>query len=88
MHSDKRNFDLHSPHAQALRRAVSDAYAVLQDAQAVYERALAVIDNADHPSSDDVVALGRDYANAVIRYSDAVMAWLIFAETSGRTTHE
>ena len=50
-----------------------------------YERALAIAADAEPLNSAGIVAIqqrGLDYADAVSRYSNAVMAWLAFAETS------
>lgn len=69
-----------------LRESVSQSYAGLQMAHASYERALTIVADTDNlPNTDGLVALqqqGRDYANAVTRYSNAVMAWLSFADMS------
>lgn len=56
--------------------------AFLQMAHASYERALEIAADTDN-LSDSVIALrqhGRDYANALVQYSNAPMAWLSFAD--------
>jgi hypothetical protein len=78
----EHHFDLRSPEAQALRQSVADAYAALQMAHASYERALEVAADTDN-LSDSLIALrqhGRDYANAIVQYLNAAMAWLSFAD--------
>jgi len=64
----------------ALRKAVDDAYELVQKAHVAYETALdtAAVTSL---SSDEAVAIrekGRAYAAAVMQYSNAVMAWLGF----------
>jgi len=71
--------------SQSLWQSLSDAHAALQMAYLNYERALAIAADAEPLNSAGIVAIqqrGRDYADAVSRYSNAVMAWLAFAETS------
>jgi hypothetical protein len=60
-----------------------DAFKALQNAHATYEHALEILIDTDL-SSDGMLAIrnqGRTYAQAVKRYSDAAMEWLIVVET-------
>jgi hypothetical protein len=76
-------FDPNNPKAQALYQSMSDAYEVFQKAHAAYEHALSVTGAAPNPT--DIIALqqaGRDYARAVGRHSQVVMAWLAMVDMS------
>jgi hypothetical protein len=81
---EKHQSDLHSIDAGALRQAASDGFAALQIAHLRYERALEIVSEEDTLSAVSMVAVrqqGRDYAEAVTRYSNAAMLWLAFMET-------
>jgi hypothetical protein len=75
-----------TPQAQILRAEMGNAQAAFRKAQEDYLNALAIaMDTEVH--ADDAVALrneGRAYAEALTRYSDATMAWLVFVETNTR----
>ena len=67
-----------------LYKAVDDAYQFIQNAHACYREYLSIVADRDL-SSDEVLAIqqhGREYASAVIKYSEAVMAWLAHVETN------
>jgi hypothetical protein len=69
--------------AESLRQAMIDAFAALQLAQLKHERAMGVAADAGPLSEDGISSIhqsGRDYAQSVIRYSDAAMAWLAFSD--------
>ena len=70
--------------SEDLRNTVAEAYELVQQAHAGYHQALAIIADTDY-SSDGVLAFqqrGREYAYAVRRYADAVMALLRSMETN------
>jgi len=70
--------------SEDLRKAVVEAYQLVQQAHAGYHEALAIIADTDH-SPDGALAFqqrGREYGYAVRRYSDAVMVWLSHMETN------
>jgi len=84
MLQEKRQSDLDRPDAQALRQAASDGFAALQIAHLRYEHALQTVEEEGAPGREALVAVrekGREYAEAVTRYSNAAMAWLAFMET-------
>ncbi len=84
MPAEKHQRDLDTNKAEALRRAASDGFVALQMAHLRYERALDNIADTGVPTGESVVAVrqrGREYAEAVTRYSHAAMAWLAFVET-------
>jgi len=84
MPPEKRQSDFHSIDAGALRQAASDGFAALQIAHLRYEHALEAEAEERAFSAEDMVAVrqqGREYAEAVTRYSNAAMAWLAFMET-------
>jgi hypothetical protein len=65
-----------------LRRAVYEAYEVVQKAQEGYAHALEIAHDTNM-SSDGMLGIkqqGREYAYAVTQYSNAVMAWLSFMD--------
>jgi hypothetical protein len=81
---EKRQSDLHSIDGGALRQAASDSFAALQIAHLRYEHALEAAADAGDPTVEAMVDIrkqGREYAEAVTRYSTAAMAWLAFMET-------
>jgi hypothetical protein len=81
---EKRQSDLHSIDAGALRQAASDSFAALQIAHLRYEHVLESAAEERALSTEDMVNIrqqGRQYAEAVTRYSTAAMAWLAFMET-------
>ena len=83
MLQEKRQYDLDRPEADALRQAASDGFAALQIAHLRYEHALQIIAEQDAPA-EAMVAIrqqGREFAEAVTRYSNAAMTWLAFMET-------
>ena len=70
--------------SEDLRKAVVEAYQLVQEAHAGYHEALAIVADTDH-SPDGALAFqqrGREYGYAVRRYSDAVMALLSHTETN------
>jgi hypothetical protein len=76
-------FDPGNPKAQALRQSLSVAYEEFQKAHLAYERALSIPGSPPNPT--DMTALqqaGRDYARAVARHSEVVMAWLAMVDRS------
>jgi hypothetical protein len=84
MRHEKRQSDLDRPEAQALRQTASAGFAALQIAHLRYEHALQIDAEQGAPSAEAMVAIrqkGREYAEAVTRYSNAAMAWLAFMET-------
>jgi hypothetical protein len=81
---EKRQSELYRPKAAALRQAASDGFAAVQIAHLRYEHALGVVAEEGAPGAEAMVTMrqqGREYAEAVTRYSDAAMAWLAFMET-------
>ena len=71
-----------SQQSAALRNAVYEKYELLQKAQVGYEEALAIARDTEL-SPDRLLAIrqqGREYAHAVTRYSEAVMAWVSFMD--------
>jgi hypothetical protein len=64
---------------------MADAREELATAQLIYERRLSVADDTDSLKSGDIIAIrrsGREYAETVVRYSNAVMAWLALVDRS------
>jgi hypothetical protein len=85
---EKRQSDLHSSEARALRQTASDGFAALQMAHLRYEHALEIVDEGVL-SAEDMVNIrqqGREYAEAVTRYSNAAMEWLAFMENFNQDT--
>ena len=85
MPPDKGVTDPSRSEAEALRQAASDGFAALQIAHLRYEHALESIAEEGIFGADAMVVMpqqGREYAEAVSRYSNAAMAWLAFMETS------
>jgi len=83
MPPEKRQSDFYSIDAGALRQAASDGFAALQIAHLRYEHALEAEAEERAFSAEDMVAVrqqGREWAEAVTRYSNAAMAWLAFME--------
>ena len=81
---EKRQSNPYRHEAETLRQAASDGFAALQIAHLKYEHALEFAQEEDTLGAEAVVAVrreGRDYAEAVTRYSNAAMAWLAFMET-------
>jgi N-acetylglucosamine kinase-like BadF-type ATPase len=67
-----------------LRKAVVEAYQLVQQSHADYHEALAIISDTDH-SRDGALAFqqrGREYGYAVRLYSDAVMVLLSHMEAN------
>jgi hypothetical protein len=84
MPPEKRQADSDRTEAQALRQAASDGFAALQIAHLRYEHALQICAGESAPGAEAMVTIrqqGREYAEAVTRYSNAAMAWLAFMET-------
>ncbi len=84
MLQEKRQSDSYRSDAEALRQAASDGFAALQVAHLRYEHALQTIAEEGAPGREALVAVrqqGREYAEAVTRYSNAAMAWLAFMGT-------
>ena len=84
MPQEKRQSDLHSTDAGALRQAACDSFAALQIAHLRYEHVLESVADAGDPTAEAMIAIrqqGREYAEAVTRYSNAAMAWLAFMQT-------
>jgi hypothetical protein len=82
MPPEKRQSDLYSIDAGALRQAASESFAALQIAHLRYEHVLEAEERV--LSAEDMVNIrqyGLEYAEAVTRYSTAAMAWLAFMET-------
>jgi hypothetical protein len=76
-------FEPGSPKVQALRQLMSVAYEEFHQAHLAYEHALSLA--GDPPNPADITALqvaGRDYARAVAKHSQVVMAWLAMVATS------
>ena len=70
------------PQAAELSRAMFEAHQLLHEAHINYNQALAMARDTEL-SSDGMSALqqkGRMYAEAVTRYSNAVMAWLALVD--------
>jgi hypothetical protein len=85
MPPEKRESDVDRTKAQTLRQSASDGFAALQIAHLRYEHALQTVAEVDAPDAEAMVAVreqGREYAEAVTRYSNAAMAWLAFMETT------
>jgi hypothetical protein len=81
---EKRQSELDRSEAETLRQAASDGFAALQIAHLRYEQALQTVAEEGAPGGEAMVAIrqqGREYAEAVTRYSNAAMAWLAFMET-------
>ena len=84
MPAEKHQSDLHASKAEILRRAASDCFVALQMAHLRYERALDIIAETGASTGETMVAVrqrGREYAEAVTRYSHAAMEWLAFMKT-------
>jgi hypothetical protein len=77
--------DPYPSEAEALRQAASDGFAALQIAHLRYEHALETVADAGATGQAfvDIREQGREYAEAVTRYSKAAMAWLAFADLRG-----
>jgi hypothetical protein len=76
-------FDPGSSKVKALRQLMSVAYEDFQKAHIAYEHALSIAGNPRHFT--DMTALqqvGRDYARALTKHSQVVMAWLAMVDTS------
>jgi len=70
------------------RTAVEETYELLQNAHGDYHDALAIFADTGR-SSDGALALrqrSQEYARAVTRYSEAVMAWLAYIDTNREET--
>jgi hypothetical protein len=83
MATEKRQSD--PSEADALRRAASAGLAALQLAHLKYEHALDGVAPEGAPGAEAMVTIrqqGREYAEAVTRYSTAAMAWLAFMGTT------
>ena len=84
MPTEKRQSDFDPHEAEALRQAASESFAALQMAHLRYEPALDNVADAVDPTAETTVAVrqrGREYAEAVTRYSTAAMSWLAFMKT-------
>ena len=78
--------NLQTPQAQALRKAMADAREALEKALTSYEHTLGFVLDKD-ASGDRLFALqcdGRSYAQALVLYSEATMAWLVYTDTQLR----
>ena len=67
------------------RQAASDSFAALQIAHLRYEEALGTVAHAGGATAEAAATIrqqGREYAEAVSRYSNAAMAWLAFMGTN------
>ena len=76
-------FDPSSPKVRDLRQLMCVAYEEFHQAHLAYERALSI--PSDPPYPIDIITLqevGRDYARAVARHSQVVMAWLAMVDRS------
>jgi hypothetical protein len=85
MLQETRQSDSYRTEAQAFRQAAADGFAALQVAHLRYEHALQNVAEEDTPGAEAMIAIrqkGREYAEAVTRYSNAAMAWLAFMETT------
>jgi len=84
MPPEKRQSEVDRTKAETLRQAASDGFAALQIAHLRYEHDLQVVAEEGAPGGEAMVTIrqqGREYAEAVTRYSNAAMAWLEFMET-------
>ena len=75
--------DFLSPEVQTLRQSMSAAHAECEKAYIRYERAFSIAAHTNPLNSVDITALlrsGRDYAKSIVRYSNAVMSWLVFVD--------
>ena len=72
---------------QIMRRAMYDAYQLLQTAHTKYEEALSVYVDTERLMNGHfaIQQAGREYAEAVTRYSDAVMSFLALMETKRKS---
>ena len=80
----QRQSDPDPKEAEALHQVASDTFAALQMAHLKYERALDSVADTGDPTGEAMVAVrqrGREYAEAVTRYSTAAMSWLAFMKT-------
>jgi hypothetical protein len=78
-------FDLHSSVVQAFFKTMSDAREEFEKAHLRYKYALSVAADTGPLNFDGKLALqqsGREYAKAVVQWSNAVMAWLAFVDRS------
>ena len=74
-------FDPTNPKVQTLRQLMSVAYEEFHQAHVAYEQALSLAGNPPNPA--DIAALqhaGREYARAVAKHSEAVIAWLAMVD--------
>jgi hypothetical protein len=81
---EKLQSDTHKSEAEILRQAASDGFAALQIAHLRYEHALEIVADEGAPEAEAAATIrheGREYAEAVTRYSNAAMAWLAFMKT-------
>ena len=81
---EKRQSDTQRGEAATLRQAASDGFAALQIAHLRYEHALKILADGSAPTAETMGAIrheGREYAEAVTRYSNAAMVWLAFMKT-------
>ena len=83
MPREKHQFDLGRAEAEALRQAASDSFATLQIAHLRYEHALEIVEKGalSPEAAEGFRRQGREYAEAVTRYSTAAMEWLAFMKT-------
>ena len=75
--------DLRGREVWVLRQSWSAAHEDLEKAHLSYERALSIAVDADPLNSRGIIALqrsGKNYAKAVARHSNAVMAWLALVD--------
>ena len=76
-------FDPGSPKVRALRQLMSVAHEEFHQAHVAYEHALSLAGNPPNPTDMMTLqAAGRDYARAVAKHSQVVMAWLAMVDTS------
>src|SRR5579864_6271639 len=81
MPPEKRQSDLDRTEAETLRQAASDAYAALQLAHLRYEHALSIAVDASPTAVAFVRRERQHYADSIVQYSNAAMAWLSYADT-------
>jgi hypothetical protein len=75
---------LRTAQAIVLHKAAVEARKALQEAFEKYESAYKIAIDTEPIGNDGISALrhkGRAYANALNRYSEAAMAWLVYVET-------
>lgn len=76
-------FDPGSPRVRDLRQLMCVAYEDFHQAHLAYEHAFSLAGNPPNPTDmTNLQQSGRDYARAVARHSDVVMAWLAMVDTS------